>query len=149
MNLYRVTRKIHLVATLVLTTFIFMYFATGLIMIFEETFPRDNIKVDKIKERVDGIRSIEGDSLAEWSRGSIISAAGTSLKRTKKALYWISHVREQWLQYVSCVRTIQYMLKSSAGTLTRLCINIIGSTASPVAGPISRGQFCMTFLQFL
>lgn len=66
MNLYRVTRKIHLVATLVLTTFIFMYFATGLIMIFEETFPRDNIKVDKIKEestvygQSKGIRSQSG-----------------------------------------------------------------------------------------
>ena len=68
MNLYRVTRKIHLVATLVLTTFIFMYFATGLIMIFEETFQRDNIKVDKIKERINGIRLIEPDSLVEWSR---------------------------------------------------------------------------------
>lgn len=68
MKLYRVIRKIHLVATLVLATFIFMYFVTGLIMIFEETFQRRNLSVEKVKEKIDGIRSIEPDSLADWSR---------------------------------------------------------------------------------
>jgi hypothetical protein len=44
-----------------------MYFATGLMMIFEEIFPRDNVKVNRIKDRVDGIRSIDADSLVKWS----------------------------------------------------------------------------------
>jgi hypothetical protein len=68
MNLYRLIRKIHLFATLVLATFIFMYFVTGFIMIFEETFQRRNLRVEKVKEKIDGIGSIEPDSLAEWSR---------------------------------------------------------------------------------
>jgi hypothetical protein len=63
-----------------------MYFATGLIMIFEETFPRDNIKVDKIKERVDGIRSIEGDSLAEWSRGKYNLRGRHLIKENKESI---------------------------------------------------------------
>jgi len=66
-NLYRVIRKIHLIATLVLATFIFMYFVTGFMMIFEAPFPRENIKVVKIKERIDDIRSIDADSLVRWS----------------------------------------------------------------------------------
>lgn len=67
LSLYRLTRKFHLFATLVLAIFIFMYFATGFIMIFEDTFQRRNVKVEKIKEKVDGIRSIEADSLVRWS----------------------------------------------------------------------------------
>ena len=62
-----VIRKIHLIATLILATFIFMYFITGFIMIFEDTFQRKNSSVEKVKERVDGIRSVEADSLVKWS----------------------------------------------------------------------------------
>ena len=68
MNLYKVIRKIHLIATLVLATFIFLYFVTGFIMIFEETFQRRNLSVEKVREKIDGVRKIEPDSLAEWSR---------------------------------------------------------------------------------
>jgi hypothetical protein len=67
MRVYQLIRKIHLLSTLVLATFIFMYFATGFIMIFEETFQRKNVKVEKIKEKVEGIRYIDGDSLVRWS----------------------------------------------------------------------------------
>lgn len=68
MNLYKVIRKIHLIATLVLATFIFMYFVTGFIMIYEETFQRRNLSVENVREKIDGIRSIGVDSLADWSR---------------------------------------------------------------------------------
>lgn len=66
MNVYRIIRKIHLLATLLLATFIVMYFVTGFIMIFEEHFKREN-KVEKVKEKVDGARSINADSLVRWS----------------------------------------------------------------------------------
>lgn len=68
MKLYQTIRKIHLFVTLVLATFIFMYFATGFIMIYEETFQRKNISVEKVRQRIDGIRSIAPDSLVEWLR---------------------------------------------------------------------------------
>ena len=68
MKLYRIIRKIHLLATLILATFILMYFATGFIMIFEETFQRQNLSVEKVKEEIHGIRSIDQDSLLRWSR---------------------------------------------------------------------------------
>ena len=67
MMVYQLIRKIHLFSTLLLATFIFMYFATGFIMIFEETFQRKNVKVETFKEKVDGIRSIDADSLVRWS----------------------------------------------------------------------------------
>jgi hypothetical protein len=67
MIVYRIIRKIHLFATLILATFILMYFVTGFIMIFEEAFQRKNVTVEKIKEKVDGIRSIDADSLVVWS----------------------------------------------------------------------------------
>lgn len=67
MSFYKLIRKIHLIATLLLATFILMYFVTGFMMIFEETFPRDNVEVYKIKERVDGIKAINADSLVNWS----------------------------------------------------------------------------------
>lgn len=68
MNTYKVIRKIHLFATLLLATFVFMYLATGLIMIFEETFQRKNLSVEKVKEKIEGIRSLDQDSLVRWAR---------------------------------------------------------------------------------
>lgn len=68
MNSYRAIRKIHLFATLMLATFVFMYFATGLIMIFEETFQRRNISIEHFNEKIEGIRSIDADSLVRWAR---------------------------------------------------------------------------------
>jgi hypothetical protein len=50
MSAYKVIRKIHLIATLTLATFIFMYFATGFMMIYEESFPRENVTVEKLKK---------------------------------------------------------------------------------------------------
>jgi hypothetical protein len=68
MSFYKIIRKIHLIATLILATFIVMYFFTGLIMIYEETFQRSNTSVRKFKEKIEGIRSIEPDSLVRWSK---------------------------------------------------------------------------------
>jgi len=68
MKLYQIIRKTHLLATLILATFILMYFATGFIMIFEETFKRQNLSVKNVKEKVHGIHSIDQDSLVRWSR---------------------------------------------------------------------------------
>lgn len=67
MNMYQMIRKIHLFATLILATFVFMYFATGFVMIFEETFQRKATNVETIKEKINGVGSMELDSLLTWA----------------------------------------------------------------------------------
>lgn len=56
-------RQIHLYAAFVLTAFIMMYFVTGLVMIFEETFSRTDLQTTTEIKVIPGIRSLTDDSL--------------------------------------------------------------------------------------
>ena len=61
--MYNRIRQIHLFAAFVLTVFILMYFVTGLVMIFEETFSRTDISTTTSITVIPGIRSVSDDSL--------------------------------------------------------------------------------------
>lgn len=56
-------RQIHLFAAFILTTFILMYFITGFVMIFEETFQRKEVSVKKYAKEIPGISSTQNDTL--------------------------------------------------------------------------------------
>lgn len=56
-------RQIHLFAAFVLTAFILMYFVSGLVMIFGETFKRTDTSVDSIVKVVPGIHTFSNDHL--------------------------------------------------------------------------------------
>jgi len=61
-------RQIHLFAAFVLTTFVLMYFITGFVMIFEETFQRKDTSVTTINRGIPGIREVTGDTLVSALR---------------------------------------------------------------------------------
>ncbi len=56
-------RQIHLFAAFILTAFVLMYFISGLVMIFENTFERKDNTVDRVLTRVPGIHALSDDSL--------------------------------------------------------------------------------------
>jgi hypothetical protein len=56
-------RQIHLFAALILTMFILMYFVSGVVLIFEETFPGKDISVARVNTIIPGIGTMKGDTL--------------------------------------------------------------------------------------
>lgn len=56
-------RQIHLFAAFILTTFILMYFITGFVMIFGETFERKENSVRKLSKEIPGIHNVSSDTL--------------------------------------------------------------------------------------
>ena len=61
-------RQIHLFAAFVLTAFVLMYFISGFVMIFEDTFQRKDNSVDKVLTKVPGIHTLDDDSLLDELR---------------------------------------------------------------------------------
>ena len=56
-------RQIHLFAAFVLTVFVLMYFLSGLVMIYEETFPRKDLRITEVTRAIPGIGTLSGDDL--------------------------------------------------------------------------------------
>ena len=56
-------RQIHLFAAFVLSVFVLMYFVSGLVMIFEDTFQRKDTDVRILKGHIRGIGTASGDAL--------------------------------------------------------------------------------------
>ena len=61
--MYNPIRQIHLFSALVLTTFVLMYFITGWVMVFEETFKRQKTATETIKKIVPGIHTTGNDTI--------------------------------------------------------------------------------------
>lgn len=72
--MYDRIRQIHLFTAFILTVFVLMYFITGLVMIFENTFQRKDNSVTTIVKEIPGIRESSGDNLiAELRRNFQVS----------------------------------------------------------------------------
>jgi hypothetical protein len=61
--MYNSIRQIHLYAAFVLTSFVLMYFISGFVMIFEQTFKRNDVMIEGISRTVPGIHTLGNDSL--------------------------------------------------------------------------------------
>lgn len=61
--MFKRIRQIHLFAAFVLTAFILMYFVTGLVMIFENTFSRTDLSTTTSVIVIPGVHSLEDDHL--------------------------------------------------------------------------------------
>lgn len=68
MIMYNRIRQIHLFAAFVLTTFVLMYFITGVVMIFEHQFERRDNSVVTQARQVPGVRHVVGDELVKRIR---------------------------------------------------------------------------------
>ena len=82
-------RQIHLFAAFILTVFVLMYFVTGLVMIFEEYFPRKDNAVTTVTKEIPGIRVASGDNLVTTVREHF-EARGQYQVRQEKARTVIS-----------------------------------------------------------
>lgn len=63
---YHIIRRLHLYATFLLATFILMYFITGFVMIFEDTFKRKEIELEQIKKPISSGIITSEHSLIQW-----------------------------------------------------------------------------------
>jgi hypothetical protein len=61
--MYKSIRQIHLFAAFVLTVFVLMYFVSGFVMIFEDSFQRKDTGVSVLKRHIPGIGAASGDTL--------------------------------------------------------------------------------------
>jgi hypothetical protein len=61
--MYERIRQIHLFAAFVLMVFVLMYFISGFVMIYEETFDRKDISVMESALKIPGIGITKGDTL--------------------------------------------------------------------------------------
>lgn len=65
---HNLIRRLHLFASFFLAAFILMYFVTGFVMIFENTFEREDLHVEKKKEVISDPHPLSKDSLVQWSK---------------------------------------------------------------------------------
>ncbi|MEX2230832.1 MAG: PepSY-associated TM helix domain-containing protein [Cyclobacteriaceae bacterium] len=68
--MFNLIRRIHLFAAFILTVFVLMYFITGFIMIFEETFKRTDNSVTSVVKEIPGIQRHSGDTLIALLRSN-------------------------------------------------------------------------------
>lgn len=61
--MYNLIRQIHLFAAFILMAFVLMYFITGFVMIFEQSFHRKDTSVETVSMVIDGVRQLRGDTL--------------------------------------------------------------------------------------
>jgi hypothetical protein len=79
-------RQIHLFAAFVLTAFVLMYFITGIVMIFEETFKRkDDAVIGKV-EVIPGVRQLSGDTLLSVLRKNFDLSGQYQVRRNAQGI---------------------------------------------------------------
>lgn len=70
--MYNRIRQVHLFAAFILTVFVLMYFVTGCVMIFEQTFERKDNAVVTVVKHIPGIRRQSGDGLISELRKNFV-----------------------------------------------------------------------------
>jgi hypothetical protein len=68
--MYRSIRQIHLFTAFVLTVFVLMYFVSGFVMIFEDSFQRKDTSVSVLERHIPGIGAASGDTLVSLVKES-------------------------------------------------------------------------------
>lgn len=84
--MYNRIRQIHLFAAFILTAFVLMYFITGFVMIFEDTFQRKDNAVSRTIKEIPGIHTQSDDALLSSLRRNFPVSGQYEIRRNESRI---------------------------------------------------------------